>query len=94
MTKPPPLADAIAAEMSVGDRCYHDAQRCAGHPCPFHAPSDHKMATWPRNLRASGLTERICAHGIGHPDPDSLAWMERIGLHGYEMHGCDGCCGG
>ncbi len=31
--------------------------------------------------------ERTCAHGIGHPDPDSLAWLGCEGIHG-----CDGCC--
>lgn len=33
--------------------------------------------------------ERICKHGIGHPDPDDLkvqsSWAEGV-------HGCDGCC--
>ena len=50
------------------------------------------MKDWPLNLRESMLMERICSHGIGHPDPDSLAWMERNGREGYGVHGCDGCC--
>ena len=52
------------------------------------------MKDWPLNLRESMLMERICSHGIGHPDPDSLAWMERNGREGYGVHGCDGCCSG
>ena len=42
------------------------------------------------------LMERICPHGIGHPDPDHLSHTERV--HGLEamlieaIHGCDGCC--
>lgn len=62
-------------------------------PCPFHAPSDHAMATWPKVVRASALIERRCPHGIGHPDPDSLRWMAATtGDTGWGVHGCDGCC--
>ena len=86
------MREAIRAEMAFGDRCYHDAAKCAGEPCPFHAPSGHAMATWPRNVRSTGLTERMCRHGVGHPDPDSVAWLDSLGMHGYESHGCDGCC--
>ena len=61
--------------------------------CPFHNPSDHHMKDWVLNLRMSGLTERVCAHGVGHPDPDSLAWFDRIKPdHSLDVHGCDGCC--
>ena len=36
-----------------------------------------------------GIWERVCEHGIGHPDPDD----PRI-LSGEDrgVHGCDGCC--
>ncbi len=44
-------------------------------------------------VRSSGLTERICGHGIGHPDPDSLSWLDRDRPgHVLAVHGCDGCC--
>jgi hypothetical protein len=33
--------------------------------------------------------ERICKHGVGHPDPDDL--MILIG-HDDGVHGCCGCC--
>ena len=42
------------------------------------------------------MMERICPHGVGHPDPDHLSFLER--LFGEEttrhesVHGCDGCC--
>ncbi len=65
----------------------HAPTACDGTPCPLHAPSDHHMRDWPTVLRMSGLIERTCAHGVGHPDPDSLAW-----LGGDGIHGCDGCC--
>lgn len=38
------------------------------------------------------LAERVCRHGIGHPDPDSLAYLESRGVEGMGVHGCDGCC--
>ena len=49
------------------------------------------MADWPTVVRASGLIERTCPHGVGHPDPDSLAWS-LSGSRDYSVHGCDGCC--
>lgn len=30
--------------------------------------------------------ERICPHGVGHPDPDCM-YAKRD-----TVHGCDGCC--
>ena len=55
--------------------------------CTIHSPSNHHMLHFPQSWRADrGFMERICEHGIGHPDPDE-------GLEGvYAMHGCDGCC--
>jgi hypothetical protein len=29
--------------------------------------------------------ERICDHGVGHPDPDEF-------MADVWVHGCDGCC--
>lgn len=75
----------------------HHPDACAGEHCPFHNPSDHRMRDWKVNIRESTLVERLCPHGIGHPDPDSVAYMDR--RDGYEegdgcwgVHGCDGCC--
>ncbi len=63
----------------------HPPDRCAGNPCPVHNPSDHHMKEWPQNYRDDrGMTERICPHGVGHPDPDDIS-TDRT-------HGCDGCC--
>lgn len=40
--------------------------------------------------------ERICPHGVGHPDPDHIAFVERVAgkdVASVEaVHGCDGCC--
>lgn len=45
-------------------------------------------------LRSSGLIERECRHGIGHPDPDSVAYFRINDPEGWALatHGCDGCC--
>lgn len=65
----------------------HDVFECREENCAVHSPSNHHMRTWPINYRMDrGITERICKHGIGHPDPDCIRAKEDSG------HGCDGCC--
>ncbi len=61
-------------------------------PCPLHTPTDHHMVTWQLHYRWDrGIFERICEHGIGHPDPDNMAYIRQTwGDDG--THGCDGCC--
>lgn len=58
----------------------HAQKRCEGEFCPFHNPSDHHMKTWPMVIRYDryGLTERLCGHGYGHPDPDSVTWLKKL----------------
>lgn len=76
----------------------HPAETCAGRACVVHHPSAHHMNTWPRNWRGlRDIMERICEHGIGHPDPDDAAFRhiraEMIGTpFDTGVHGCDGCC--
>ena len=73
----------------------HGPDTCAETVCVFHNPSNHHMVTWPKELRTDWgvpLIERLCQHGIGHPDPDSVAWLMRMGHEGFGTHGCDGCC--
>lgn len=71
----------------------HSPRACEGRNCVMHNPSDHHMRAWPTNWRGDrGLMERICRHGIGHPDPDALAYHVSVGEHWQGMHGCDGCC--
>lgn len=63
----------------------HSPSVCAGEHCCIHNPSAHHMAEWPQNFREDrGMMERLCAHGIGHPDPDDPTTDT--------THGCDGCC--
>ena len=69
------------------------AVKCAGRQCVLHYPSDHHMREWPTMYRAEkGLMERICPHGIGHPDPDDAAYHVSRGAMWTTVHGCDGCC--
>lgn len=76
----------------------HKESACKGHFCVIHNPSDHKMAAWTIFIRTDkyALAERICEHGIGHPDPDSLAFFSRVTEENFAwamgVHGCDGCC--
>jgi hypothetical protein len=86
-------------KFEFGDGTYmfvHKKENCTP-PCPIHDPSDHHMVQWKllwRNDR--GIFERICSHGIGHPDPDTIRFLaKRLGTETAEnemIHGCDGCC--
>jgi hypothetical protein len=72
----------------------HDRHFCAGQICCLHNP----MRQWPVWIRFDkfALAERVCKHSVGHPDPDSLAWLEKNlsedQYAGLGIHGCDGCC--
>lgn len=70
----------------------HGPVNCADEEvCCIHRPSAHHMATWPQVWRSDRrLMERVCQHGVGHPDPDDLSI--RRGVNGAGVHGCDGCC--
>jgi hypothetical protein len=59
----------------------HKPDKCAGHHCSIHNPSDHHMKTWPLLWRRDTLMmERICPHGVGHPDPDHLEFARVYGV--------------
>jgi hypothetical protein len=77
----------------------HKAADCTGRHCVIHDPSDHAMASFKTNWRHGGMfdikpphMERICPHGVGHPDPDDVAFWHSRGEN-VSVHGCDGCCG-
>ncbi len=69
---------------------------CDTFGCVIHHPTDpHK--DWPTHWREDrGLMERLCPHGVGHPDLDQMNYLERnIGIEAAKwegIHGCDGCC--
>lgn len=74
----------------------HARENCSGN-CPFHHPSNHPMREWPISIRKIGvgvwLVERMCPHLVGHPDPDSVSFLDRtLGQGTWGTHGCDLCC--
>lgn len=80
-------------DMALGN--VHDPKLCAGRGCAIHNhPSNHRLNTAKLNWREDrGILERICTHGIGHPDHDSALYLESIGQGFENVHGCCGCCG-
>jgi len=70
---------------------------CDKYGCVIHNPTKHCMSKFKTHWREDrSLMERICKHGIGHPDPDDLAFKKRRSGKNYakseSVHGCDGCC--
>jgi hypothetical protein len=116
MTEDYDLTSMQAAEPILGRQVghavlrVHPRSKCEGRdiPCCIHDPSGHHMRAWEMNWRGDrGIMERVCPHGIGHPDPDDAAYRRHRDLakvpefdeDGYELnaydegiHGCDGCC--
>lgn len=73
-------------------RNVHATGICTGRACIIHAPSNHRMSSWPLSPRIK-LIERLCRHLVGHPDPDSVAYLQQLtGEEEWDIHGCDGCC--
>ena len=57
--------------------------------CIIHKPSDNVMRSFPLHFRSDrNIFERICPHGIGHPDFDDFLSRQDA----TNVHGCDGCC--
>lgn len=63
----------------------HEDSKCLGDYCTIHHRSNHIMRNFPQHWREDRhIMERICTHGVGHPDPDEITRDA--------THGCDGCC--
>lgn len=78
-----------------GSALVHNPDRCEGRSCALHNPSEHNMKDMPMILRESTLIERQCEHGVGHPDPDSVLYLNTVNnLRMWDIHGCcsEGCC--
>jgi len=73
----------------------HSIKDCEGFPCVIHNPSEHRMSSYPTHWREDrGLMERMCPHGVGHPDPDDIAHKKRTrGAKYAEIESIHGCCG-
>lgn len=65
---------------------HHQREDCYySDRCTLHNRSNHYMRKFPQVWNPNnGIIERVCEHGIGHPDPDELP--------GAEIHFCDACC--
>lgn len=67
----------------------HEEGTCMGEFCTIHKNSEHSMRDFKQRWRSDrALMERVCEHGVGHPDPDEIGLDES----GRGVHGCDGCC--
>lgn len=78
---------------------HSENEECRELGCVIHNPTDHNLRHLPLRWREAGVFdvkpshfERICEHGVGHPDPDSVAYHARNGRDYIAIHGCDGCC--
>lgn len=81
-----PFSECSGASLRYGE---------ATSGCPLHRPSNHGMRGWPLSYRSDRkIFERLCPHGVGHPDPDSVSrhWVTR--RQNESIHRCDGCCVG
>lgn len=68
---------------------------CDVNGCAIHNPSFHPLSDAKQLMRSDKfwLIERVCKHGVGHPDPDSASFIaKQQGDTGIWVHGCDGCC--
>lgn len=86
--------DLVTLENSDEQLYTHPDFACGGKYCTIHNRSNHSMRSFPQHWRVDrAIMERICPHGVGHPDPDEYklggakSWSESV-------HGCDGCCEG
>lgn len=76
----------------------HRTSSCAGENCIVHTPSDcvANREDWAYVFRTDGRIERMCNHGIGHPDPDQARFLLTANADIYGewiwIHACDGCC--
>lgn len=91
-------------ELAAGDlvavangilRGVHRPSACSGQPwgCWIHHPFPHRLDHAPVRWREDNETaERVCDHGIGHPDPQDAAYWWNAHNRDVTVHGCDGCC--
>lgn len=66
----------------------HPPYKCKGQVCTIHNRTGHNMRHFPQNYRFDrGIMERMCEHGVGHPDPDDYLCIR------YPSERVHGCCG-
>ena len=73
----------------------HGPSVCAAQPwgCWIHNPVQHSLSDAPVIWREDrAIAERLCEHGIGHPDWQECCYQLQIRSRDVTVHGCDGCC--
>lgn len=69
---------------------------CITYGCVIHNPTDPHTEFKTHWRRDRQLMERICPHGVGHPDRNHIEFLRRtLGdavANAEAVHGCDGCC--
>ena len=89
-------ADKTGVEQGLQAVAVHDRAVCKDRsiPCCIHNPSSHIMISFPLHWRDDiKAMERICPHGLCHPDPDHIAYVRYAKGYAKTTHTCDGCCG-
>jgi len=88
-----PLTPQQLRTTGIDPDTVHPDTACAGRACIVHNPTGHHMQDWRLWWRFDRhIFERICPHGIGHPDPDQEPHWRETGQPLQAVHGCDGCC--
>lgn len=86
--------ELVTLENSDEQLYTHPDFACGGKHCTIHNRSNHSMRSFPQHWRTDrAIMERICSHGIGHPDPDEYK-LDGSSGRAESVHGCDGCCEG
>jgi hypothetical protein len=86
----PPVA--VPCNWLIFDRT-HPRNKTCDQGCVIHNRTPHHMQYWLLHWRGDrNMFERICPHGIGHPDPDQFPYWDATGQEAEGVHGCDGCC--
>ena len=85
-------ASLIMLEHTHQSMHMHRKDTCATPVCAVHARSNHVLRYGPQCWNAQRyIMERVCGHGVRHPDPDDVRiWTGAD--NGF--HTCDGCCAG
>lgn len=68
---------------------------CYERGCVVHSPSTFALSDAPLNWRQDRHQfERICKHGVGHPDADQAEYNTWHGMAHENIHGCcpERCC--
>ena len=73
----------------------HPATQCEGEICCIHNQTSHAMRAFPQHWRWDRqMMERVCPHGVGHPDPDHIDFVRRTrGDEVADFESVHGCCG-